>query len=101
MKRTIEVKNEEAYYRGNNIGYMASNIRKFFRLDNSRTYKYVITITEDGVFGFSPDAIYYVVRQYGQHVGIICRDSFDKLFFKPEVGMKYNITVKKVRKAKR
>ena len=104
MKRTIELKNEDAYYRGKYLGYIADKIRRTFHITNSRTFKYAITIVEGTQYRIIAESdLYYQVRdtECNAFCGVICKRRFDKLFFVPRKNKRYDIIVKKVRKVKR
>ena len=103
MRRTITIDYENAYYRGKMIGYIFGDIRRHFDLESSETHKYVITITESKTGKYPGN---YQFAEYGgglyalyngnENLGVICIDKFSKLFFRPLLRRKYNITVKKV-----
>ncbi len=101
MKRTIEIKNGgNVYYRGKIIEYLLSAICDHFGLEDSDTHKYVITITasKTGRYSFTNPSGYHMYGLYdgSDCVSDICKRHFNKLFFRPWVRKRYNITVKKV-----
>ena len=106
MRRTIEMRQEDAYYKGRKIDYVSYFIRKYFELRNSRVFQYVITIVEDsfGEFTFSAGrsgkSSFFDLYRGGSYAGSLCQGHFKKLFFTPDYTKKYNVVIKKVRKKK-
>lgn len=100
MRRTIEIRHCDIFYKGNRLAYVTNSIREYFGLNNSRVFRYVITIVEDadGDFRFTCDD--YWLEANGTEIGYICKEYFDKLFFEADPDKRYKITVKKVRKKK-
>jgi len=74
-----------------------NSIRRFFKLKNSRVYKYVITIVEGTEYSFRKGVTSYILCTEDKMIGCLCIRNFDKFFFSPDPKKKYNITVKKVR----
>ena len=98
MKRTIEVHNNNAYYQGKKLDYIAQHMRRHFQLENSRTFKYVITITKGSTYRISRSCgDYDLYDAHNNYIGLACIVYADKIFGKIEDGH-YDITVKKVRK---
>ncbi len=107
MKRTITMKYAAAYYGGKRIDYVMLNVRTYFKLRDSETHKYVITIVlaKDGEYRLVTDyeGSYNIWQIYGDDmendtfIGSICTRYFRKLFFTADQRRRYNITVKKVR----
>jgi len=101
MRRTIQVRDcGEVYYANRYVGYLVQGLRGRFKLEDSRTCKYAITITESkgGEFLFKKDCVdFYAVYEDGLRIGGVCGTLFSKLFFKPNLRKQYNITVKKVK----
>ncbi|HDY87785.1 MAG TPA: hypothetical protein ENH82_06655 [bacterium] len=101
MKRTIEMRNDGyVYYHGKMIEYLLSAICDHFGLEDSDTHKYVITITvsKTGRYSFTNPSGYHMYTLYDgdRRVEGICKCHFKRLFFRPWVRKRYNITVKKV-----
>ncbi len=100
MRRTITMHCAEVYYLGKRVDYMYATIRLHFKLEDSDTHKYVITITESesGRYSFinGVDSLEYELWDGDRHVGGICKSRFRRIFFRPWVRKRYNITVKKV-----
>lgn len=97
MRRTITMKDNNLYHRGNHIDYVMNSIRHFFKLKNSRVYKYVITIVEGTEYSFRGDRSYYILKIDDKFIGSLCIRHFNKFFFSPDPKKKYDITVKKVK----
>ena len=102
MKRTITLRNNIVFYRGKAIDKMVMSIRSYFKLKNSKVYKYVVTIVEGTQFSIEIDEEYYSIFKEGikspqNYAGLVCQEHFDKLFFPFDENKKYDITVKKVR----
>lgn len=101
MRRTVEMRQENIYYRGKKVDYLAEYIRNHFNITNSRVYKYVITIVEGTEYNFRNFSLEYFGLHIGNSfIGVICKEYFEKVFFRPDPKKRYNITVKKVRKNK-
>ena len=104
MKRTIEIRNSDAYYRGRRIDELTVHLRESFGLKNSRVFKYEVTIVEGTQFRREKNSIDYFIyanTKPGEKLvyrGIVCQKHFDKLFFEFDVNKTYDITVKKIRK---
>jgi formylmethanofuran dehydrogenase subunit E len=109
MRRTIEMKGEYAYYRGKRLDYLLSTVIQHFNFEDSG--KHVVTIVEgtkyriildpDQMVSNSDDIELYAflpVGGTGYERLYICREYFDKIFFKPDSNKTYDITVKKVKK---
>jgi len=68
--------------------------------------RYAITITEGTTYKFEewPTvlSLFNVVISEGEsgHIGGVCKKAFKKIFFVPEAGKRYDITVEKLRKKK-
>lgn len=105
MKRTITMKSGRVYYHGQKIDYMFHAIRDHFKLIDSNTYKYIVTIVESmtGRYqfrnGHCPDMydLYKIGKKRDFLIESICKSKFKRVFFKPWVRKRYNITVKKVK----
>ena len=106
MRRTITIENGHVYYLGKEIDYLLDSIRSHFGLKNSRIYKYVISIVESKTGRYNVErsgamddmyALYEIEDGAGSFVGEICQEHFVKIFFRPWLKKRYNITVKKVR----
>ena len=98
MRRVIRMRNDRPSY--NRKTYeLVSGIRDHFHLQNSKVYKYVITITEGGEYTFrdSFGSQYSVLYQREKRIGILCKWSFRRVFFNPDPNKKYDITVEKVK----
>ncbi len=99
MRRTITMKRDDhVSYCNKTVDYLVTGIRNHFQIRNSRVYKYVITITEGGQYRFTNASIpnMYMLWWGKEMLGIVCKNHFHRIFFKP--GRKgYNITVEKVR----
>ncbi len=95
--RTLGVCWGKIYYRGILKGKLTYFVRDHFELPCNGKVR--ITIEEKGpyTFGLTPGDILYEVRKDSQYIGIICRDQFDRLFFKPDERKNYSIVVKKER----
>ena len=96
MKRTIEVKwGSELYYGNRLISWLTPSIRLGFGIKGGR---YKITIVKGKEYRFETWGNVYVVRnQSSKPCGRICRNIFNKFFFKPDGRKRYDITVKKVK----
>ncbi len=98
MRRTITMREDRVSFRGRTFE-LVFGVRDYFKLENSRVYKYVITITKGGEYMFreSFSSHYCVLHQGATRIGILCKSTFRKVFFNPDPNRKYHITVKKVR----
>lgn len=104
MKRTIEIHGFKIYYRGSYFSDILKEVQKYFKLGSSRIFEYVITIEEGTQFRIVPrfegSVFYELEGERGLPELHICKNKFHELFFVPEAGKRYDITVKKVRKKK-
>lgn len=108
MKRTIKMRGNSIIYQGRMFSSLLSDVKKFFKLKDSYLFKYVITIVEGTQCHIElrfPNSFFYTIRGKGYPTGLmyelnLCKYRFDELFFVPEAGKRYDITVEKVRKKK-
>lgn len=106
MQRTIEIIDSNCHYKGKLIDYVSRDLRRTFKLLNSRKYKYVITIVEGlkfklrySISGYSrADGDYDIYDNDNNNLGFVCSEYFHQIFFKPDANKKYDITVKKILK---
>ena len=95
--RTIEMICNCAHYRGVYRGYVTMGIRNHFKLP--RHGKVRITIKEEGPYKLAsfhaPSVI--EIRKDSSFIGIVCREEFERLFFKPDEYKSYDIIVKEVK----
>jgi hypothetical protein len=108
MRRTIVVKGLDAHYRGKKLDYIALQIRNHFNLRGSKRYKYSIDVTasETGEYQLcgccatddDGNRLYFELERDGIFRGRVCIKHITKLFPFAEVGGRYDITVKKVKK---
>ena len=101
MQRTI-VKDVSSWisYNKRNIGVINKKIQKLFKIRYSG--KYLIKIVEGKGYMFVSelhnlhDYVYHIYNSNDVHMGYVCAEEFDKLFFRPDLNREYNITVKKL-----
>lgn len=104
MKRTIEIRKGNVYYKGKLVDDLSGVLMKSFGLRSSRIFKYEITIVEGSRFNVSKDKEYYFVyinnssTQGRRYKGLVCKEQFNKLFFALDTSKAYDVTVKKIRK---
>lgn len=100
MRRTIEIKREDAYYRGQELGWLNCVIQKRFGFANGN--RYAVTIKEGSRYRFEYSATGYnwLIERVsdGLYMGLVCVDTFSELFFKPDGRKRYDIIVRKVKK---
>lgn len=105
MRRTITISKVTTRYRSwifDNIIYC---LKDHFKMNTPG--KYVITIIEGTRYRFEKwttvwhlyDTTMLDTPEQGA-IGGVCPEAFEKIFFVPEEGKRYDITVKKVRKKK-
>ncbi len=95
-RRTIKIRDCLVYYRGKSRGILTCSIREHFRL--SQFGKVRITIEEKGPYKFKPscnDTLYELYKD-SKYAGVICREQFERLFFRPDGRKSYSITVKRM-----
>lgn len=103
MRRTIKMRGNSIIYQGSRFSSLLSSVKKFFKIKNSYLFKYVITIEEGTQCRIEPrlpDSYFYTIRGEGYPTDRweelhLCRYRFDELFFVPEIGKRYDITVKR------
>jgi hypothetical protein len=106
MRRIIEVRSRDAYYKGKKLDYIAYKIMGHFDLCGSRKHKYVVDVTksETGAYRVcyccvtdnAGKPIYFELWKAHEFCGRLCIKHITKLFPIVKVGKKYNVTVKKV-----
>ena len=99
MKRTVTMDHGCLYYRGKEVEYMYSDMRDHFGLKDSETHKYVITITESktGKYRFAHSGNMYAVYKGKKCISEVCKNHLVRIFFRPLVKKRYNISVRKVK----
>lgn len=100
MRRTIIMRNcGNVYYLGKYVEYMFSAMCRHFKLWDSDTHKYIISIVESktGEYQFKHSGSRYRLYKGKMFIQEVCKDHFVRIFFRPLVRKRYNITVKKVR----
>ncbi len=95
--RTLEIRKGRVYYRGKYRGTLTYFIRDYFKLPYFGKPR--ITIREEGpyTFKFVFNSVFYEMSKDSQYIGIVCKEEFERLFFKPDGDKGYDIIVKEVR----
>ncbi len=94
--RTIKMICDCAHYRGVYRGYVTTGTRNHFKLPYNGKVR--ITIKEEGPYKFASRHMSSLIeiRKDSSYIGIVCREEFERLFFKPDEHKSYDITVKEV-----
>jgi len=107
MKRTITILEDETKYRSQIFNGIIYCLKDHFKIKTSG--KYVITITEGTRYRFEKfttdifhlyDTTVIPEGVIDGDIGGVCGRAFEKIFFVPEAGKRYDITVKKLKKKK-
>ncbi len=102
MKRTIEVKSCDMYYRGKEYAFLNDSLCTHFKIWDG---KFVITINLGKNYRFEASRNSHtedrkdrnVFDKNGIRCGFVCEKLFTKLFFKPNARKRYDITVTRVK----
>ncbi len=101
MKRTIQTKNEDTYYRGKCLGDITPSTSKAFKIGKRGSFS--ITVTEGTQYRIERISKLFfnihdtTVCSRDGYRGLVCIDAIEKMFGKVDCRKRYNITVKKVR----
>ena len=102
MKKIIEVKIKERllgiYYKGKHIGDPVWSLIKYFNIIEEGRYKVIVTEGKEYDFYYEKDYYdeHYCIVRFSIYACAVCKDAFNKLFFIPEKGKRYNIEVQRV-----
>lgn len=98
MRRTITInKNGCVHYGNRAVGYPTDLLRKSFKLKNNKRYSIIIVKGTQYQIYRTMKTLYGITdvttKWTPEFMGVVCKNAFDKLFFKADGRKRYDITI--------